>query len=132
MRPNLNCNASATFMSLYLMLGPAMGPTLKRKPTSKQSYARRDEMKIVVLAHENDNHTAPIKWAAEQAGYKVACWGGLAPTEKQQASASFNGTASMTLGPHAVDPGDVVWIRRPQPSEINPKVSESEDRKSVV
>jgi glutathione synthase/RimK-type ligase-like ATP-grasp enzyme len=85
-------------------------------------------MKIVVLAHANDNHTAPIKWAAEQAGYKVACWGGLASTEKQQASVSFNGNASLTLGPHSVEAGDVVWVRRPQPSEINPKVSESDKK----
>jgi glutathione synthase/RimK-type ligase-like ATP-grasp enzyme len=88
----------------------------------------RDQMKIVVLAHTNDNHTAPIKWAAEQAGYKVACWGGLASTEKQQASVSFNGNTSLTLGPHSVEAGDVVWVRRPQPSEINPKVSESDKK----
>lgn len=85
-------------------------------------------MKLVVLAHANDNHTAPIKWAAEQAGYEVACWGGLAAVEKQQASASFNGATSLRLGPHSVNAGDVVWVRRPQPSEINPKVSESDKK----
>ena len=85
-------------------------------------------MKIVVLAHANDNHTAPIKWAAEQAGYQVACWGGLAATEKQQASMSFNGGTSLTLGPHSVVAGDVVWVRRPQPPEINSKVSEPDKK----
>jgi len=25
-------------------------------------------MKIVILAQENDNHTAPLKWALEQTG----------------------------------------------------------------
>ena len=25
-------------------------------------------MKIVILAQENDNHTAPLKWALERAG----------------------------------------------------------------
>jgi glutathione synthase/RimK-type ligase-like ATP-grasp enzyme len=85
-------------------------------------------MKIVVLAHANDNHTAPIKWAAEQAGYKVACWGGLSWIDEQQASIVSNGSNQMTLGPHSVDPGDVVWIRRPQPSELNPKVSESDKK----
>ena len=81
-------------------------------------------MKIVVLAHPNDNHTAPLKWAAEQAGYQVACWGGLRWNEEQQASIAFReGEVRETLSPFSVEAGDVVWIRRPQPADQNPKVS---------
>ncbi len=81
-------------------------------------------MKIVIVAFDNDNHTAPLKWALEQAGYTVACWGGLGWTEEQQASISFGTTAQLTLGPYTVDPGDVVWIRRPTPPMHNPNVAE--------
>ena len=85
-------------------------------------------MKIVVLAHENDNHTAPLKWALEQAGYRVACWGGLSWTPAQQASLFLGDDSHMTLGPHSVEPGDVVWIRRPEPPVHNPKVSEADEK----
>jgi len=85
-------------------------------------------MKVVILAHENDNHTTPLKWGLEQAGYQVVCWGGLAWNEKQRASASFDETDRLWLGAHPVEPGDVVWIRRPQPAVHNPNVTES-DRK---
>ena len=85
-------------------------------------------MKIIILAQENDNHTAPIKWALENAGYQVACWGGLSWNEMQQASLLLSDETKVTLGLHTVEPGDVVWIRRPDPPVHNPKVSES-DRK---
>jgi hypothetical protein len=29
-------------------------------------------MKIVIIAFEHENHTAPLKWALEQAGFTVA------------------------------------------------------------
>ena len=45
-------------------------------------------MKILITAPENENHTAPLKWALEQAGYSVACWAGLGWTEAKQASIS--------------------------------------------
>jgi glutathione synthase/RimK-type ligase-like ATP-grasp enzyme len=85
-------------------------------------------MTIVILAHANDNHTAPIKWALEQAGYKVACWAGLASTDDRQASIAFEENTQMTLGTHVLSPGDVVWVRRPNPPLLNPRVSEA-DRK---
>jgi glutathione synthase/RimK-type ligase-like ATP-grasp enzyme len=81
-------------------------------------------MKIVILAFENDNHTAPLKWALEQAGYTVACWGGLSWTDEQQASISFNRSTRLSLGRYSVDPGDVVWIRRPSQPVQNPNVAE--------
>ena len=46
-------------------------------------------MKILITAPENENHTAPLKWALEQAGYSVACWAGLGWTEAKQASISL-------------------------------------------
>jgi glutathione synthase/RimK-type ligase-like ATP-grasp enzyme len=85
-------------------------------------------MKIIVLAQENDNHTAPIKWALERGGYQVACWGGVSWTEEQQVSLLLDEQPHIALGPHAVEAGDRVWIRRLDQPINNPKVSEA-DRK---
>ncbi len=80
-------------------------------------------MKVVIVAFANDNHTAPLKWALEQARYQVACWAGVGWKEGRQATLSFNGGVRMVLGSHTVDPGDVVWIRRPNPPLANPNVA---------
>jgi glutathione synthase/RimK-type ligase-like ATP-grasp enzyme len=85
-------------------------------------------MKIIILAPEDDNHTAPIKWALEKAGYNVVCWAGLGWTEQCQASVLLNGHDSVTLGGHSLDPGDAVWIRRPEPPAPNPKTSEPDKK----
>ncbi|PYP91112.1 MAG: hypothetical protein DMG65_08920 [Candidatus Angelobacter sp. Gp1-AA117] len=85
-------------------------------------------MKIIILSPDDDNHTAPIQWALEKAGYTVACWMGLAWTEAEQASLRFGRQTRVALGPHIVEPGDVVWIRRPELPAANPNVSEA-DRK---
>src|SRR5215510_27493 len=85
-------------------------------------------MKVIILGHANENHTAPIKWALEQAGYRVACWGGLSWNPEQQASLRLDEESTMTLGPHTVEPGDAIWVRRPDPPRHNPRVSEA-DRK---
>ncbi len=78
-------------------------------------------MKIVILAQEQDNHTAPLKWALEQGGYQVACWGGLAWFTERQASLAFSERAQLILGPHPLEPGDVVWIRRPEEPAHQPQ-----------
>jgi glutathione synthase/RimK-type ligase-like ATP-grasp enzyme len=80
-------------------------------------------MKIVIVAFASDNHTAPVKWALEHAGYAVACWGGVGWAEARQATLRFNGDAQVTLGPYTVDLGDVVWIRRPNLPTPNPNVA---------
>src|SRR5512146_196622 len=85
-------------------------------------------MKIVILAYDNDNHTAPLKWALEEAGYNVACWPGVGWTESQQASIVFDGSTRLTVGPHSVEAGDVVWIRRPNPPIQNPNVAEPDKK----
>jgi len=87
-------------------------------------------MKVIVFAHAKENHTAPVKWALEQAGYGVACWGGLSWTPQEQASLLFDEDeqTAMNLGPFTVEAGDVVWIRRPGHPTHNPAVSEA-DRK---
>jgi len=85
-------------------------------------------MKIVILAYANDNHTAPLKWALEKAGYRVECWSGLGWSPEQQASITFDGSARLTLGPYTLEAGDIVWIRRPNPPMHNPNVAEP-DRK---
>jgi glutathione synthase/RimK-type ligase-like ATP-grasp enzyme len=85
-------------------------------------------MKILITAPENENHTAPLKWALEQAGYSVACWAGLGWTEASQASISllpdmqFKDT-QLKLGRHLVEPGDVIWIRRPLEPKPNPQTA---------
>jgi hypothetical protein len=85
-------------------------------------------MKLIVLAPEDDNHTAPIKWALEKAGHRVVCWAGLAWTEEGQSSLLMNGDDTLILGSHSVDAGDVIWIRRPEPPLPNPKASESDKK----
>ncbi|HEY1525594.1 MAG TPA: hypothetical protein VGH51_05085 [Candidatus Angelobacter sp.] len=85
-------------------------------------------MKVIIFAYAKENHTAPVKWALEQAGYEVACWGGLSWTEQQQASLLLDVQTKMTLGPFTVEPGDAIWIRRPDVPTHNPSVSEA-DRK---
>jgi glutathione synthase/RimK-type ligase-like ATP-grasp enzyme len=80
-------------------------------------------MKIVIIAEANDNHTAPLKWALEKAGYTVVCWAGVGWTENRQATLSINGEAQISLGPYSVDPGDVIWIRRPNPPLANSNVA---------
>jgi glutathione synthase/RimK-type ligase-like ATP-grasp enzyme len=85
-------------------------------------------MKIAIIAPENDNHTAPVKWALERAGYKVLCWAGLGWSPERQASISLLDNLRMRLGSEELEAGDVVWIRRPEPPSLNPNVSEA-DRK---
>jgi len=85
-------------------------------------------MKVIIFAYAKENHTAPVKWALEQAGYRVACWGGLSWTPEQQASLRLNHETKMSLGPFTVEPGDAVWIRRPDVPTHNPKVAAA-DRK---
>ena len=80
-------------------------------------------MKILITAPENENHTAPLKWALEQAGYSVACWAGLGWTEAKQASISLLSNTQLKLGSHLVGPGDVIWIRRPVQPKPNPQTS---------
>ncbi|HEY2117080.1 MAG TPA: hypothetical protein VGJ51_18420 [Candidatus Angelobacter sp.] len=90
-------------------------------------------MKILITAPENENHTAPLKWALEQAGYSVACWAGLGWTEACQASISLLTDMhikdphikdpQLKLGRHLVEPGDVIWIRRPLEPKPNPQTA---------
>jgi glutathione synthase/RimK-type ligase-like ATP-grasp enzyme len=88
-------------------------------------------MKILIIAPEIDNHTAPLKWALEQAGYAVGCWAGLSWTEEKQASIALNATTQLTLGRHVLENGDVVWIRRPEQPKTNPQTA-PEDMKFAV
>lgn len=79
-----------------------------------------DTMKVLIVAPENDNHTAPLKWALEQAGFPVACWAGLGWTEDRQAAISLFSNHQIWLGKHVLEPGDVVWVRRPAQTMLNP------------
>ncbi|MGC2695242.1 MAG: hypothetical protein WA738_05565 [Candidatus Angelobacter sp.] len=85
-------------------------------------------MKLIVLAPEDDNHTAPVKWALEKAGHRVVCWAGLTWTEEGQASLLINDNDTLILGGHSVDPGDVIWVRRPEPPLPNPNTSEPDKK----
>lgn len=85
-------------------------------------------MKVIVFAQPKENHTWPVKWALEQAGYEVACWGGLSWIEEQRASMLLDLDTELTLGSLHVEPGDAVWIRRPDHPAPHPGVSRA-DRK---
>src|ERR1051326_3233058 len=110
-------------------------------------------MKILITAPEHENHTAALKWALEQAGYPVACRAGLGWTDDKQASISLlpdlqnKGlqtkklqiqatqmkdaqikATQLKLGHHLVEPGDVIWIRRPMQPKPNPQTA-AEDAK---
>ncbi len=89
---------------------------------------RTRNMKVFVLAPEDDNHTAPVKWALERAGYEVHCWSGLGWSPDRQASIEVLDELAIRLGSGELKEGDVVWIRRPGPPSLNPNVSEA-DRK---
>lgn len=95
-------------------------------------------MKILITTPENENHTAPLKWALEQAGYSVACWAGLGWTDAKQASISLLPdlqiedlqikntqikNTQLKLGRYLVEPGDVIWIRRPVDPKPNPQTA---------
>ncbi|MBV9761934.1 MAG: hypothetical protein JO340_15335 [Acidobacteriaceae bacterium] len=77
-------------------------------------------MKIFILAPDSDNHTAPLKWALQKAGFGVECWPGLGWAEKRQASILLTDSNRIQLGGHVLEPGDVVWVRRPDPPKLNP------------
>lgn len=85
-------------------------------------------MKIIILAHETDSHTAPIKWALERAGYQVACWPGVSWTEQQQASMLLDDQPRLALGQDVIEPGDVIWVRRLEQPIGNPKVHEADKK----
>ena len=88
-------------------------------------------MKILIVAQENDNHTAPMKWALQQANFAVCCWAGVGYSEKRQASISVTSGNCLQLAEHVLEPGDVVWVRRPEPPKLNPQAA-PEDRKFAV
>jgi len=89
-------------------------------------------MKIIILANETDNHTAPIKWALERAGHEVVCWPGVSWTEKQQVSMLLDEEPRVSLGPDVVEPGDVIWVRRLDQPVGNPKVAEADKKFAEV
>jgi hypothetical protein len=73
----------------------------------------RSGMKIIALAHPQDDHAAPVVWALEQAGFRAACWSGVSWREQEQASLVLDQPPAMVLGPHKLERGDVVWHRQP-------------------
>jgi glutathione synthase/RimK-type ligase-like ATP-grasp enzyme len=85
-------------------------------------------LKVVIFAYPKENHTAPVKWALEQAGYQVNCWGGLAWTEEQQAALLFDPEPELALGQFHLDRGDAVWIRRPDHAKPHPGVSDADKK----
>jgi hypothetical protein len=85
-------------------------------------------MKVVIVAQEIDNHTAPLKWALERAGYQVVCWPGLGWQTERRASISFSEVTQLILGEQTLNPGDVVWIRRPEQPKGNPQVAPADKK----
>ncbi|MGB8131313.1 MAG: hypothetical protein WCG81_16100 [Candidatus Angelobacter sp.] len=112
--------------------------TVSNRAVRRSQQAEVIPMKILITAPENDSHTAPLKWALGQAGYSVACWAGLGWTEAKQASISLLPDlpikdtqtkdaqikdTQLKLGHHLVEPGDVIWIRKPAEPKPNPQTA---------
>jgi glutathione synthase/RimK-type ligase-like ATP-grasp enzyme len=100
--------------------------TVKCPAHPNQFTSTEKKMKIAMLAFESDTHAAALKWALESVGYSVACWAGLSWMEDRQATLSFEQGTRVVLGRHTIEPGDVVWIRRPNPPMHNPGVTEAD------
>jgi hypothetical protein len=83
-------------------------------------------MKILLLAHEKDDHAAPVQWALTQAGYEAACWSGVSPQEQEQASLFFNQQPQVLLGMHALERGDTVWLRQTDEPALHPATAEAQ------
>jgi hypothetical protein len=81
-------------------------------------------MKIIVVAHPQDDHAAPVQWALEQAGYRAFCWPGISWMEQEQASLFFGQPPEAFLGGHALEDGDVIWLRQPM-HELGPASKEA-------
>jgi len=80
-------------------------------------------MKVLVFAHEQDNHVAPIRWALQQAGYHSVCWSGVSWEETEQASLFLGESSRVVLGKQVLEAGDVVWLRQPDQPEFGPQPS---------
>ncbi|HEX3103661.1 MAG TPA: hypothetical protein VHQ22_04390 [Terriglobales bacterium] len=116
---------------------------VSNRAVRRSQQAQVIPMKILITAPENDSHTAPLKWALEQARYSVACWPGLGWTQDKQASISLfpdlpikvtqtphtqtkyaqNKTTQLKLGHDFVEPGDVIWVRHPMEPKPNPQTA---------
>jgi hypothetical protein len=70
-------------------------------------------MNILLLAHEKDDHAAPVHWALTQAGYEAECHGGVSASAAEHASLMFNSEPAVVLGTMTVKAGDTVWFREP-------------------
>lgn len=84
-------------------------------------------MNILLLAHERDDHAAPVQWALAQAGYQAECRGGVSAAAEEHASLIFNPEPAVVLGSMVLKPGDTVWLR--QPNQPAPEPSESQAAK---
>ena len=89
---------------------------------------QKRRMKILLLAHERDDHAAPVRWALTQAGYHSECHGGVSAVAGEHASLVFNtgivnSEPAVILGTMAVKRGDTVWFREPNLPVPEPSVS---------
>lgn len=90
-------------------------------------------MKILLLAHEKDDHAAPVHWALTRAGYESECHGGVSAVAGEHASLICNSgifnpgivnpEPAVVLGTMAVRRGDTVWFREPNLPVEEPSVS---------
>ena len=79
-------------------------------------------MKVLLLAHEKDDHAAPVHWALTQAGFGAECHGGVSATAGEHASLILNSgifnpeinpEPAVVLGAMTAKRGDTVWFREP-------------------
>ncbi|HKV91148.1 MAG TPA: hypothetical protein VJW20_01220 [Candidatus Angelobacter sp.] len=83
----------------------------------------KQAMKIIVMAHPRDDHTAPVLWALEQAGYRASCWSGVSWEEQDQAGLFLGQRPEMTLGALKLENDDALWLRQPDQPPHDPAVS---------
>ncbi|HEY2169108.1 MAG TPA: hypothetical protein VGJ30_05740 [Candidatus Angelobacter sp.] len=89
-------------------------------------------MKIIVLAHPQDDHAAPVRWALEQAGYQTGFWSGVSPAEQDQSSLLLEQSPSMSLGAYAVENDDVFWLRQAEAPTHRPSALKAGAESTVL
>jgi hypothetical protein len=80
-------------------------------------------MSIWLISDIGDYHTAAVRWALEQKGFRVHQWEGLGHEEARQASVELLPHLRLHLGDVVVEPTDTVWFRRPLPFSLHPKMA---------
>ncbi len=85
-------------------------------------------MTIVIISALADYHAAAVRWALETVGFVVNQWEGLGYEGQRQASVEFAPNLRVCLQGRIVEPGDIVWYRRPRSFSFHPLMAECDRR----